>query len=187
MASFYRVAGFIAILGMLLGAGYYAGLFAPETAGTTSQLEGSDAAAEEPTSKDANLTLRTAYLDQPIGKAHRVFLKWLPDGSGELLLDETPCTFNRFGQEKAASMAGEPLRVKFVAVPVKPDDSPDASVLFDVDGLNDTHLRVVKPRPRCPLYRLLVLDKDKNVTRVVTLERWEITGTRGPRQMTTAL
>jgi hypothetical protein len=172
LSSYYRIAGFVAVLAMLLGAGYYAGLFGPETA--SNRAPQGAPAMEEEQAPDQDVALRTAYLDLPIGKAHRIFLKWQPDGNGELWLDEAQCTLNRLGEEKPAQPTVGSTTVKFSDVPGKLEGGSGTNPLLDVQGIGDTYFRIVKPRSSCPCYRLLVLDKDQKVIRVVTLERWRI-------------
>jgi hypothetical protein len=175
-ASHYRIVGFIAALLVLSAAGYYAGLFGPETPSTKAS-EQLGAVAEEQI-PDANVALRTAYLDKQIGKAHRIFLEWHTDGTGQLMLDETPCTFTRIGEEKPAQPTGKWVEVNYKIAADKTATEEDADAVFEITGVSDSHFRIVKPRNRWPSYRLLVLDRDNKVIRVVTLEQWHIAAQR---------
>lgn len=166
LSSYYRIAIFAALFVLLLGAGYYSGLFSPEAASRRVQADAP--ADDEEVAPDQEVTLRTAYLDPPVGKAHRIFVKWQPDGSGELWLDETKCRVNRLGDELPAQPATQASAVRFDAA------GKGASGLFDIRGIAETHYRIVKPRPTYPSYRILVLDQEERVSRVVTLERWRL-------------
>jgi hypothetical protein len=174
MTAFHlRILGFVALLVLLLGGGYYAGLFTQEAPPTKPSQEAAGVAVEEAEQPAGKVTLRTVYLDKPIGKAHRVFLEWQADGTGQLMLDETACTINRLGEEKPKAAGGNWLEVKYETAAVK-EPGADPHALFDISGTPDGHFRIVKPSGNLSYYRLLVLDNSNRVTRVITLERWEL-------------
>jgi hypothetical protein len=170
LASSCRTLAFAALLAVLAGAAYYAGFFTPENPSNTSSQGASHAAEDQ---ANTEIALRSAYLTAPIGKVHRIFLKWQPDGTGQLLLDETTCTLTHLGVETPAQPHGKEIPVQFIKVPGGPRRGPNADSVFEIEGVKDGHFRIVKAREHVPSYRLLVLDKNK-VTRVVTLEPWSL-------------
>jgi hypothetical protein len=170
LATSYRALAFIGLVVFLLAAGYYTGLFAPDASSSQSARAAPLISEMQP---NGDIALRTAYLVQPIGKAHRIFLKWHPDDTGELLCDETICTLTSLGEEKPAQPGGKQVPVGFVLVPGAPRAGPNADTLFDIKGVPEGRLRVVKSRENVPSYRLLVLEGNK-ITRVISLEPWSL-------------
>jgi hypothetical protein len=157
----------LALIPLLLFAGYWSGLFEKNA---TVAPEQAPAAAGNP-EESKRINLKSAYLMPPIDqKFHRIFLFGELGGEGRVMLDTDSYPVDEFGE------APEKPHLRLARF-TKVADQPTGGQreLYDIPGL-PLRLRLVTPGSPRESYRLLVLDKNDTIRHVITLEPWEFGG-----------
>jgi hypothetical protein len=178
MRPIYPLMGSLLLAGMAVLAAYSLGLFGKPALGTGEAL-----AEDSPASRSAeSLYLITAYLDPPIGDAHRVFLMGVLGGPCKLSMDKLTNQPDRFGDVLSRMEKGFDVEdvkdVKVTPVATSLDGKRERSCLYEITGVDGLRLRLATPTSTVSSYRLLEVDKDGNPVRVVTLEPWVLTRAR---------
>jgi hypothetical protein len=116
--------------------------------------------------------LQTTYLQEPIGRAHRIVVQGELGGEGRLTLDGNTCTVTQFGDPGVCTqIAFPPVDIKLVQLRLA-DPQGQGRRLFRLDGQLDppgASYFLVVPRRRSEPHRL-VIDLGNDRRRVVTLE-----------------
>lgn len=137
----------------------------------------SSASAQEKADRKAGpskpkLALQTVYLQEPIGRAHRIIVSGELGGAGQLTLDGNTCTISQFGDVVVCTeIFFPPVDIKLVQLRLA-DPTGQGRRLFRLEGQLDppkASYFLVVPRRRSEPHRLVVnLANDSR--RVVTLE-----------------
>jgi hypothetical protein len=126
---------------------------------------------------DRQVNLITAYLDPPVGGAHRIFLMNVFTESCRVSLDTSVSQPNELGDVLSSPDNATVLEVTLRPVATSSESARD-SHLYDIVGVENVHLRLTTPTTNSSSYRLLEVDKDGNALRVVTMEPWRFAQAR---------
>lgn len=140
--------------------------------GLAASAIGQEKSEQKEKPKGPIIAMRTIYMQEPIGQAHRISIRGELGGKGQVVLDGNTCTLTQFGDPGVCTeIAFPPIEVKTTQVRLA-DPTGQGRRLFLLEGKlrpDDAKFFLVVPRRRSQPHRLIV-DLSGDHRRAVTLE-----------------